>query len=340
MDATPLEPMEAKLVDAIPEGGGWQFEPKWDGFRCLAVKQGGSVALYAKSGKPLTRYFPDVAAALAALPEDGFILDGELVVPVGGRLAFDALQMRLHPAESRVRKLAGETPALLILFDALTIGGRTLADEPLNNRRGALEAFFSRNPSPRLRLSPVTRSVHEAQTWLRRAGGALDGVIGKRVGDPYAPGERAMIKVKRLRTADCVVGGFRHLAAKPVVGSLLLGLYDREARLNHVGFCSNFTEDRTLLTRRLEPLIEPPGFTGDAPGGPSRWSTERTAQWLPLKPELVVEVRYDHVTAGRFRHGTTFVRWRPDKAPRQCRMDQLEAESAPTGVVARALAVR
>jgi ATP-dependent DNA ligase len=333
-----IEPMEAQLVAALPDGPGWQFEPKWDGFRCLAFKQDGEVELQSKSGKPLARYFPEVAAAIAALPVERVVLDGELLIPVGTSLSFDALQMRLHPAESRIRKLSVETPARLMLFDCLWSPEGSLADRPLAERRAALEAFYAQHRSGTLRLSPLTEDPTVAQRWLDAAGGALDGVIAKRRGDAYQPGERAMLKIKRLRTADCVVGGFRYATKKREVGSLLLGLYDDAGLLHHVGFTSAIpAADRPSLTARLEALIEAPGFTGDAPGGPSRWSTERSAEWQPLRPELIAEVRYDHVTGRRFRHGTGFLRWRPDKAPRQCTMEQLGEEARPA-IVEAALA--
>lgn len=329
--------MEAKLVEALPDDAGWQFEPKWDGFRCLAFKQGDEVALQSKSGKPLARYFPEVAAAIAAVPVERVVLDGELLIPVGPSLSFEALQMRLHPAESRIRKLSVETPARLMLFDCLWAGG-ALDACPLAERRAALEAFYAQHRSATLRLSPLTEDRNVAQRWLDAAGGALDGVIAKRRDDPYRPGERAMLKIKRLRTADCVVGGFRYATKKQEVGSLLLGLYDAAGLLHHVGFTSAIAAaDRPALTERLEALIEAPGFTGDAPGGPSRWSTERSAEWQPLRPELIAEVRYDHVTGRRFRHGTGFLRWRPDKAPRQCTMEQLGEEARPE-IVEAALA--
>lgn len=317
----PIAPMEAKSASASPEEGDWQFEPKWDGFRCLAFIRNGAVALQSKAGKPLERYFPEVAAALAGLPDA--VLDGELLIPVGPDLSFEALQMRLHPAESRIRRLAAETPARLMLFDVLHLESRSLIDRPLAERREALEQFHARHRSPDLRLSPMTTDRTIAERWLAGTGGALDGVVAKRRDLPYLPGERAMVKVKRLRTADCVVGGFRYATGKPEVGSLLLGLHDEAGLLHHVGFTSNMP-DRARLTKQLEKLIAPPGFTGDAPGGPSRWSTERSAEWQPLRPELVVEVRYDHVTGRRFRHGTSFLRWRPDKGPSQCTFDQLE----------------
>jgi ATP-dependent DNA ligase len=334
----PFETMEAKSVEELPSGPGWQFEPKWDGFRCLAVKAGSQAAIYAKSGKPLTRYFPEVVEALRALPQASFVVDGELAIPDEGKLAFDRLQLRLHPAESRIRRLAGETPAVLILFDCLALNDQMLATAPLSDRREALERFFGEARSERLRLSPYTLDRKVAQGWLARLGGSLDGVIAKRREEPYRPGERAMLKVKALRTADCVVGGFRYLASRREVGSLLLGLYDRQGLLDHVGFTATISNaERPALTKRLEAMIAPPGFTGDAPGGPSRWSTERSAEWQPLRPDLVVEVRFDHASGCRFRHGTTLLRWRPDKAPRQCTMEQLKAKAAPAEVIAAAL---
>jgi ATP-dependent DNA ligase len=323
--------MEALLAAELPEGDGWQFEPKWDGFRCLARRSGDEVTLTSRSGKPLARYFPEVAEMLRGLKAEDFLLDGELIIPIGDALSFEALQLRLHPAESRVRELAKETPAELMAFDLLESGGKSLAGQPQSKRREALETFFEANRAPGLHLSPATTDRETALGWLKRSGGALDGVIAKRLDLDYRPGERAMIKVKQQRTADCVVGGFRYAEKQPLVGSLLLGLYDGDGLLHHVGFTSAIpAEDRAALTAKLEKLIKPPGFTGNAPGGPSRWSTERTGQWQPLKPVLVVEVRYDQVTGRRFRHGTGLVRWRPDKAPKQCTFDQLAPELRPS----------
>jgi ATP-dependent DNA ligase len=326
MDA--IAPMEAKLVDALPLGGRWQFEPKWDGFRCIAVRDGGAVELISKSGKPLARYFPEVAAMLEALAEPRFVLDGELIIPVGDCLSFEALQLRLHPAESRIRKLSAETPAQFMLFDLLALGGEVLAGEPLAKRRAALERFHDKHGSASLLLSPATTNCDQAKAWLARSGGALDGVVAKRLDEPYRPGERAMLKVKQLRTADCVVGGFRYASGKNQVGSLLLGLFGDDGKLHHVGFCPP-PGDKAELTAQLEALVEGPGFTGDAPGGPSRWSTERSAEWQPLGWELIAEVKYDQVTGRRFRHATRFLRWRPDKTPEQCGFDQLIGELRP-----------
>lgn len=323
--------MEAALAAALPAGKGWQYEPKWDGFRCLAKRDGGEVKLISKSGKPLGRYFPEMLEVLAGLKEDYFLLDGELIITVGDVLSFDALQLRLHPAESRVRKLAAESPAELMLFDLLSLGGMDLSGKPLSERRAALEKFHASIKAPQLKLSPVTRDRTTAIAWLEQSGGALDGVIAKRLDQPYKSGERVMVKVKPERTADCVVGGFRYAEKNDCVGSLLLGLYDDKGLLNHVGFTSAIpAKEREQLTKDLEVLIEPPGFTGSAPGGPSRWRTARSGQWKPLKPKLVVEVKYDQVTAGRFRHGTSIVRWRPDKAPKQCTFDQLKPELRPS----------
>jgi len=324
-------PMEAKLAAALPTDEGWQYEPKWDGFRFLAFRAGETVALMSKSGKSLGRFFPEVIDRLRRLKADRFVLDGELLIAIGDTIAFDALQARLHPAESRIRKLAAETPADCMLFDMLVDSdGTLLAGEPLSKRRRALEAFHQREGGPGLLLSPCALDAQRAADWLAAAGGALDGVVAKRQDSPYAPGERAMIKVKQRRTADCVVGGFRYATGSRLVGSLLLGLYDDAGRLDHVGFTSAIGDaDRPDLTARLEKLAGGRGFTGKAPGGPSRWSSERSAEWQPLRPELVVEVGYDQVTADRFRHGTSLIRWRPDKAPEQCRMDQLARELAP-----------
>ncbi len=257
------------------------------------------------------------------------MLDGEIVVPVEGHLSFDDLLSRIHPAESRIRKLADERPALFVVFDLLAdIKGRSLVGLPLQERRARLEAFAEKflSASGTVQLSPATTSIRCAQKWFDSVGGNLDGIVAKRLDAPYRPGERtAMEKVKLVRTADCVVGGFRYGAAGRQVGSLLLGLYDDQGLLHHVGYTSNIkAQERPELTKKLEKLMKPPGFTGRAPGGPSRWSTKRSAEWQPLAPKLVVEVAFDQFTSGRFRHGTTFLRWRPDKSPGQCRLEQTE----------------
>ena len=326
--------MEARTEAELPRGPDWQYEPKWDGFRCLAIRDGESVELLSRSGKPMARYFPDMVAALKALKPKRFILDGELAIPVGDILSFDALQLRLHPAARRVNRLAAETPSILIVFDLLrTPRGADLRERPLSERRRQLEAFFDAlGDAPSLRLSPASTSRAEAERWLKRAGGgALDGVVAKRLDESYKAGERAMVKVKCLRTADCVVGGFRYASNSHLVGSLLLGLFNDDGKLDHVGFISGIAEDkREALTHKVEALRGGPGFTGDAPGGPSRWSTERSAQWEPLKLKLVAEVQYDHVTGDAFRHGTRFLRWRPDKRPQDCTFEQLRQEVRPS----------
>jgi ATP-dependent DNA ligase len=324
----PYLPMEAKSVEQLPASDEWQYEPKWDGFRCLAFRDGDRVDLQSKSGQPLGRYFPELVEALVKLKAKQFVIDGEIVVPVQGKFSFDDLLMRIHPAASRIKKLAQETPAKLIVFDLLVNDrGRSLVDLRLSERRKKLDAFakkvFARNKF--LELSPCTRDLRIAKDWLRGAGVDLDGVIAKRIDLPYQSGNRhGMVKVKRLRTADCVVGGFRYASEGKVVGSLLLGLYDVKGLLHHVGFSASFkASEKPALTKKLEKLIKPPGFTGNAPGGPSRWATERSAEWQPLAPKLVVEVQYDHFTGGRFRHGTKFLRWRPEKKPRQCTLEQV-----------------
>jgi ATP-dependent DNA ligase len=322
-------PMEAKSVAQLPSGANWQYEPKWDGFRCIAFRDGDNVALQSKSGQPLGRYFPELVEAVLKLKSKQFVIDGEIVVPVKGKLSFDDLLMRIHPAASRVQKLAKETPARLIVFDLLVDDrGRLIVDAPLSERRKKLDAFgkkyFAKNKS--IELSPETKDLKIAKSWLAGAGGDVDGVIAKRLDLPYQTGNRhGMVKVKRLRTADCVIGGFRYASEGKLVGSLLLGLYDDEGLLHHVGFTSSMkAEEKPALTKKLEALIKTPGFTGRAPGGPSRWSTDRSADWKPLATKLVIEVQYDHFTGGRFRHGTKFLRWRPDKKPAQCTWEQVK----------------
>ncbi len=325
--------MEALSVETIPTGPEWQYEPKWDGFRCLVFRDGDKVELQSKSGKPLTRYFPEIVTAVRAVKAKRFVLDGEIVVPDGRAFSFDALLQRIHPAASRVKRLADETPALMIVFDLLADErGEALVDLPLAERRPLLDKFARKHlrGHDRFRLSPATTRLADAKGWLKRVGATLDGIIAKRRDLPYRAGERTgMEKIKNYRSADCVIGGFRYNEGKKVVGSLLLGLYDDEGLLNHIGFTSTIAaKDKPALTRKLTKLVAPPGFTGGKPGGPSRWSTERSAQWQPLKPKLVVEVCYDHFSGGRFRHGTRLLRWRPDKAPRQCTMAQVRQKTA------------
>jgi ATP-dependent DNA ligase len=319
----PLPPMETKSVDEIPAGENWQYEPKWDGFRGIAFRRGDEVYLQSKAGQPLARYFPDVAEAMLKLPAKDFILDGELVIPVNGALSFDELQLRLHPAASRVAKLAKAHPALFIGFDLLAQDRQSYLARPLRERRKLLEKFKMKGA---VKLSPATTKLEQAKKWFDKVGGDLDGVIAKLLDAPYASGERtAAVKVKQIRSADCVIGGFRYASGAKVLGSLLLGLYDDNGLLHHVGFTSAFkAQDRQSLTKKFEALRRAPGFTGNAPGGPSRWSTERSGQWEPVDPKIVVEVTYDHFTGGRFRHGTKILRWRKDKAPKQCTFDQVE----------------
>jgi ATP-dependent DNA ligase len=333
-------PMEAKLVPALPTGEEWQYEPKWDGFRCLAFRDGDRIDLMSKAGKPLARYFPDLVELLATIRAKRFVLDGEIVIPFEGSLSFDELLRRIHPAKSRVLTLAAERPASFVVFDLLVDArGRSLATRPLAERREALETFMKAiGPAAdraRIQLSPATTRMVTVKKWFRSVGGGLDGVIAKRLDLPYATGTRnGMQKMKHIRTAECVVGGFRYASRGKIVGSLLLGLYDDGGLLHHVGFTSNVpTADKPAVTHTLERLVQAPGFTGQAPGGPSRWSTERSSAWEPLRPALVVEVQYDHFSGGRFRHGTSFLRWRTDKPPARCTIAQVEQE----GVSALAL---
>jgi ATP-dependent DNA ligase len=329
----PYPPMEALLVDELPTGDGWQYEPKWDGFRCPIFRDRDEVYLQSKAGQPLARYFPELIEAALAVKTERFVLDGEIAIPIKNRLSFDDLLMRIHPAASRIQRLSQETPAIFIAFDLLVDGdGKSLADKMLEVRRPLLDQFAKRAfPNNRqIRLSPASTEPAMAHKWFNTVGTDLDGIIAKRLDMPYVSGQRiGMQKVKRVRTADCVVGGFRYGSkTKHLVGSLLLGLYDDDGALHHVCFCSGLkNEEKPALTKKLKGLIQSPGFTGRAPGGPSRWSTDRSTEWEPLKPKLVVEVSYDHFTGGRFRHGTSLIRWRPDKAPSQCKMDQV----APVG---------
>ncbi|MBI3826890.1 MAG: ATP-dependent DNA ligase [Candidatus Rokubacteria bacterium] len=337
----PYPAMEARAVETIPRGAGWLYEPKWDGFRCLAFRRDVAVLLQSKAGQALGRYFPELVEALGALPPGRFVLDGEIVVTTEDGLSFDDLLQRIHPAESRVRKLARETPATLLGFDLLVDEtGGDLTALPLAERRQRLERFFAGLPvTPRVRLSAATPDRGVAERWMDELPPGLDGVIAKRLDAPYGSAARdAMQKIKRLRTADCVVGGFRFQQAGAEVGSLLLGLYDDDGLLHHVGFSASFTaEERRALKPILEPLVEPPGFTGSAPGGPSRWSRGRNTEWQPLRSALVCEVRYDHFSGDRFRHGTKFLRWRPEKKPRACTFDQVRRAGSREALVALGL---
>jgi ATP-dependent DNA ligase len=337
--APPLEPMLAKLADELPPGGDYLYEPKWDGFRALVFKGERDLFIQSRDLRPLDRYFPELHDALVERLPAGCVLDGEIVIATPHGLDFDALQLRLHPAASRVAKLAKETPSSFVAFDALALDGRSLMDEPQRARRTALERLLGRGKPP-VHVTPMTRDRDQAVHWLEHFEGAgLDGVIAKPAGLTYQPGKRAMIKVKHARTADCVVAGFRwHKSGNHAVGSLLLGLYDDAGVLQHVGVTSSFSMAmRKQLAKELAPLRsdalrEHPwrDWAGAAaesnrmPGGQSRWSAGKDLSWEPLRPERVCEVKYDHLQGDRFRHAATFLRWRPDKPPQECRYDQLE----------------
>ena len=361
----PYPPAEAKSVDSLPRESGWLYEPKWDGFRCLAFRQGDEVILQSKAGQPLGRYFPEIVAAVLALPARKFVLDGEIVIRSGAGLDFDALLQRIHPAASRIQRLSQETPSTYMVFDLLVDSkGRSLADRPLSARRMALQEFAAANidgepdhnpgknvssetklNGERILLSPASSDFVAAEKWMREGvASGWDGVVAKRLDCEYMSGERTgMVKIKRIRTADCVVGGFRWARAKASageakesktdtnkrpteeVGSLLLGLYNKNGELDHIGFSASFTrEERKKLKSVLKPYMGGKGFSGKAPGGPSRWTRDaRDTEWFPLKPKLVGEFQYDHFSGGRFRHGTKFLRWRPEKKPEQCTMEQI-----------------
>lgn len=323
----PVEPMEARPAAKIPTGADWLYEPKWDGFRCIAFRDGQTIALQSKSGQPLERYFPEVVDALRDLPATSFVLDGELAIENGERLDFDALLQRIHPAASRVKKLSMETPARYYLFDILADPTNPrLYEMPLSERRERLEAFVEANvpEMDTIALSPVTDERAKAERWLGGGMAWFDGVIAKKASAPYRFGERdAVVKIKRVYTADCVVGGFRLAKDGKTVASLLLGLYDDAGLLHLVGFVGSMNaSERKRAGELLKPIVQEPGFTGARPGGVSRWGSRET-EWHPVAPAIVVEVNFDHVTKQRFRHGARFVRWRPDKAPRQCTMEQL-----------------
>ena len=319
--------MEAKLVDEIPEGALWQYEPKWDGFRCLAFREADTIELQSKAGQPLGRYFPEIVEALRELKAKKFVLDGEIVILQNGHLSFDDLLQRIHPAASRIKKLSHETPGTFLVFDELVDDrGHSLVNDTQAARRERLELFFKTfKGNFKVRLSPMTRERKTAEQWMKElASTGFDGVVAKALDQPYVFGERAMRKIKSIRTADCVVGGFRYASKGGEVGSLLLGVYNGEGQLDHLGFSSSFSKDeRKELKKILKPYAGGEGFTGKAPGGPSRWSTERTGEWERLSPKLVCEVRFDHFSGGRFRHGTKFLRWRPDKDPKACTYEQL-----------------
>jgi ATP-dependent DNA ligase len=342
----PIEPMLAKAVDSLPSDDGWLFEPKWDGFRAVVFRDGDEVLVQSRDLKPLDRYFPELAEPLRANLPDRCVIDGEVVIATDGELDFEALLLRIHPAESRVRMLASETPASFIGWDLLADGDEDLRHAPQRERRARLEVVLAKADDP-VHLTPATTDRAMAAEWFDRFEGAgLDGVIAKRLEATYQPGKRAMLKIKHQRTADCVVAGFRWHKNGPQthVGSLLLGLYDDAGKLHHVGITSSFSWDRrAALARELEPLRagaledHPWGEraewaqagSADAsgqrlPGATSRWNRGKDLSWEPLRAERVVEVAYDHLQGDRFRHATTFKRWRPDKPPEACRYDQLE----------------
>jgi ATP-dependent DNA ligase len=338
--APPIEPMLAKLAEEIPHGGGFLYEPKWDGFRAIVFRGSDELYIQSRDLRPFDRYFPELHDALLAGLPPGCVLDGEIVIMTDHGLDFDALQLRLHPAASRVAKLAREMPSSFVAFDLLAADGRSVLEEPQSERRAGLERLLSR-VGPPVFLTPVTLDSQQAAVWLDRFEGAgLDGVIAKPMDGTYQPGKRAMLKIKHARTAECAVAGFRwHKSGKDAVGSLLLGLYDEQGVLHHVGVTSSFTmKMRKELVAELAPLREnaPEGHPwrawadaqqtagGRMPGGNSRWSAGKDLSWEPLRVERVVEVKYDHLQGDRFRHGATFLRWRPDKRPEDCRYDQLE----------------
>jgi ATP-dependent DNA ligase len=334
----PIEPMLAKLAEAIPAGD-FLYEPKWDGFRSIVFRGTSDVFIQSRDLRPLDRYFPELHETFLDKLPAGSVVDGEIVIATADGLDFDALQMRLHPAASRAAKLARETPASFVAFDVLAMDGRDLRDETQRERRAALERLIG-GTTPPIHLTPVTRDRALAADWLQQFEGAgLDGVVAKPEHEPYQPGKRAMFKIKHVRTADCVVAGFRwHKSGKDAIGSLLLGLYDARGKLQHVGVTSAFTmAARKALAIELAPLrtdamaqhpwrewADHAGDPSRMPGGQSRWSAGKDLSWEPLRIERVCEVKYDHLQGDRFRHATIFRRWRPDKRPEDCRYDQLE----------------
>jgi ATP-dependent DNA ligase len=347
--------MLAKAIDALPTDDGWLFEPKWDGFRAIVFRDGDEVFTQSRDLKPLDRYFPELGTPLRASLPERCVVDGEVVISRDGELDFEALLLRIHPADSRVRMLAEQTPASFVAWDLLALGDEDLRKTPQGDRRARLEAVLG-NVEPPVHLTPATTDRATGHDWFQRFEGAgLDGVVAKRLDGIYQPGKRAMLKIKHARTADCVVAGFRWHKNGPGthVGSLLLGLFDGGGRLHHVGITSSFSWDRrAALVKELEPLrqealdghpwaewAEWAGFgSADAsgqrlPGATSRWNRGKDLSWEPLRPDRVVEVAYDHLQGDRFRHATTFKRWRPDKRPEDCRYDQLE-ETAPYEIAA------
>lgn len=325
----PLEPMLAKAAADIPEGSGWRYEPKWDGFRVIVFRDGDDVHLGSRKGQPLQRYFPEILEPLRqALPERA-VVDGEIIIATPRGLDFDALQMRLHPAASRVARLAGETPATVILFDILAVGDEDVRGRPLSARRELL--VDSVVPNARVAVTPHTADIIEGRDWFTRYEGAgLDGLIAKPDDGAYRSGERGWTKIKHLRTVDCVVGGYRMAATGRGVGSLLLGLYDGDGVLHHAGHTSSFSaKEKRELVDTLAPLVGGDSFGhGRTPGAPSRWSRDRDADWIGIRPELVCEVSFDHLQGQRFRHAARFLRWREDRDARSCTYEQLTPADA------------
>lgn len=333
--------MLARSADAIPTGAGWRYEPKWDGFRTIVVREGGAVEMRSRDGRPLDRYFPELVEVLGRGPGTSFVMDGEIVLVLEGRLEFGVLQLRLHPAASRIRKLSAEIPATFVAFDLLELDGRDLRPHDTDARRRELERLVARlggsppppgpaalRPGPGLVLTPRTEDPEIARRWFEDVEGfGQDGIVARRAEQPYVEGERAMVKVKHRRTADCVVGGYRLERRGEGVASLLLGLYDEVGVLHYVGHASAFpARQRRELRERLRPLEGGSSFGGGrSPGGPSRWSAGREAGWIPVRPELVCEVEFDRLQEGRFRHAARFLRWRPDRDPRTCTYGQLGA---------------
>ncbi len=319
---SPIEPMLCEPQDEIPTGEGWVYEPKWDGFRALPFKDGEKLHLCSRNGQPLERYFPEVVALLAQLPP--CVLDGELFIPTPKGLDFETLQLRIHPAASRVLKLSKETPASFVAFDLLAVGSDDWRQRPFAERRKKLLELVPVTDT--LFPTPQTADPKTALDWFNHFEGAgLDGVIARRIDLPYMPGKRVMVKVKHGRTADCVVGGYRAGKAENTVGALLLGMYDDDGVLHHVGHTSSFTaKQKKELVATLGPYEGGTSFgDGRTPGAPSRWSGKKDLSWTPMRPELVVEVKFDYLQGDRFRHGATFLRWRTDKPPRECSYGQL-----------------
>jgi ATP-dependent DNA ligase len=325
----PLEPMLARAAPEIPRDGAWLYEPKWDGFRAIVFRDGERVHVASRNALALERYFPELIGPLQAALPQRCIVDGEVVIATGHGLDFDALQLRIHPAASRVRMLSEQTPASVVLFDLLALGDDDLRERPLAERREQLLRAVASGPS--VGVTPQTANPDEATVWFTRYEGAgLDGVVAKDPAGPYRPGERRWVKVKHLRTVDCVVGGYRLAKAGDGIGSLLLGLYDEGGALHHVGHTSSFdVVERRAILAKLQPLVGGESFGhGRTPGGPSRWARSADSAWTSVKPELVCEVSFDHLQSGRFRHASRFLRWRPDKPPRSCGFDQLSPPEA------------